>query len=374
MNNGLLLLIKKHTDSLIEQTKTKPQETLEFKMNKQMQTFSFNPPINLVEEGKWLMAVSLFDCTNSVYNNTNEKNSFSIIIPGHYQTEFAEKTIDELDKLLELKSLELHVAEVRKRGHKKMDDNEYKLSDFDTQKHKTIEEIKNANYNDLEDLVYRMQLIYDEIIDILDLKYIPTKRMGYSIEPNINNVVDLNKTLKNILPNNVKINVSIDERKYKTDLKINQTLIFTNKSFFYTILGFTQSHQGPLNDIEGFYQILPGSYKSDEPINITGIDKVHLKCNVVDGSTVNGVREPILYSFALDQPPGHKIYKEPKVKLFKKINKSVLSHITFYFEDDDYKPVDCNNEIVLFTCQLIKIKNTYTSNYMSILQLFLYLY
>ena len=105
MNNDLLLLLKKHTDTLIEQTKTKPQETLEFKMNKQMQTFSFNSPINLVEEGKWLMAVSLFDCTNSVYNITNENNSFSIFIPGHYQTEFAEKTIDELNKLLELKSL-----------------------------------------------------------------------------------------------------------------------------------------------------------------------------------------------------------------------------------------------------------------------------
>ena len=46
MNNELLRLIKKHTDTLIEQTKTKPQETLEFKMNKQTQTYSFNPPIN----------------------------------------------------------------------------------------------------------------------------------------------------------------------------------------------------------------------------------------------------------------------------------------------------------------------------------------
>ena len=108
-----------------------------------------------------------------------------------------------------------------------------------------------------------MQLTYDEIINILDLKYIPTKRMGYSIEPNIYNVVDINKTLKNILPNNIKVNVSIDERKYKTDLKINQTLIFTNKSFFYTILGFTQSHSFPLDDIDGFYQLIAGSYKSD---------------------------------------------------------------------------------------------------------------
>ena len=356
MNNELLLLIKKHTDTLIQQTKTKPQETLEFKMDKQMQTFSFNPSINLLEEDRWILAVSSFECTNSVFNITHENISFSIIIPGHYQTEFAEKTIDDLNKLLELKSLELHVEEVKKRGNIiKIGDDEYKLLDFDSQKYEIIEELKNNKYNDLEDLVYRMRLSYDEIMDILDLKYIPTKRMGYSVEPNIYNVVDLNNTLKNILPNNVKIDITIDERKYKTDLKINQTLIFTNKSFFYTILGFTQSHSYPLDDLEGFYQLIPGSYQSERPINITGIDKVHLKCDCIDGSIMNGTREPILFSFSLDQPPGHKIYKEPKVKLFKKINKSILSHITFYFEDDDYKPVDFNNEIVLFTCQLIKI-------------------
>ena len=127
MNNELLFLIKKHTDTLIEQTKTRPQETLEFKMTRSKQTFSFNPPLNLVEEGKWLMAVSSFECTNSVFNITNENNSFSIIILGNYETESAEKTIDELKELLELRSLELHVKEVRKRGNKiKIGDNEYK--------------------------------------------------------------------------------------------------------------------------------------------------------------------------------------------------------------------------------------------------------
>ena len=41
-----------------------------------------------------------------------------------------------------------------------------------------------------------MQLTYDEIIDVLNLKYIPTKRMGYSLKPNINNGVALNNTSK----------------------------------------------------------------------------------------------------------------------------------------------------------------------------------
>ena len=123
-------------------------------------------------------------------------------------------------------------------------------------------------------------------------------------------MVDLNYTLKN-LPD-VKISVTIDEKIYKTTLKTNQRVIFTNKSFFDTILGFIQSHSYHLDDKGGFYQLIAGSFKSDKPINITGIDKIHLNCNVVDGSIVNGVREPILYSFALDQPPDHKIYREPK--------------------------------------------------------------
>ena len=200
-----------------------------------------------------------------------------------------------------------------------------------------------------------MQLTYNEVIDILDLKYIPTKRTGYSLNPGIYEVVGLNNTLKYILPNNVKINVTIEDVRLKSNLKINQTLFFTEKSFFYTILGFTRSCSYPLDDIEGFYQLIAGSYKSDRPINITGIDKIHLKCDCIQGSIVNGIREPILYSFALSSPTGHKIYKESRVKLFIKINKSVLSHITFYIEDDDHKPVDFNNDIVSFTCQLIKI-------------------
>ena len=356
MNNELLLLIKKHTDTLIEQTKTNPQETLEFKMNKQMQSFSFNPPINLVEEDKWLLAVSSFECTNSVFNITDENNSFSIIIPGHYQNKTDEKTTNDLKKLLELKSLELHVEEVKKRGNKiKIGDVEYQLSDFDNQKNETIDELKNAKYNDLEDLVYRMRLSYDEIMDILDLNYITTKRTGYSLDPGIYKVDDLNNTLKYILPDVVKVNITIDDIRLKSNLKINQTLMFTEKSFFYTILGFTQSRSYPLDDIDGFYQWIAGSYKSDRPINITGSEKVHLKCDCIQGSIINGVRESILYSFALSSPPGHKIYKEPRVKLFKKINKSVLSHITFYFEDDDHKAVDFNGETISFTCQLIKI-------------------
>ena len=230
-----------------------------------------------------------------------------------------------------------------------------KSYDFDTQKNEILEKLKNGKHNDLEDLVNRMRLSYDEFLNILDLKYIPTKRTGDSLNPGIYEVVGLTNSLKHILPVNVKVNITIDDIRLGCDLKTNQTLIFTEKSFFYTNLGFTRSQYYPLDDIDGFYQLIAGSYKSNRPINITGIDKIHLKSDCIQSSIVNGVREPVLFSFGLSSPPGNKINKEPRIKLFKKINKSVLSHITFFFEDDDHKPVGFNVETISFTCQLNKI-------------------
>ena len=159
----------------------------------------------------------------------------------------------------------------------------------------------------------------------------------------------------------MKVSVTIVDVRLKSNSKINQTLFFTEKSPFCTIFGFTRSHSYPLGDIEEFYQLIAGSFKSDRPINVTGIDKIHLKCDCIQGSIVNGAREPILYSFAFSSPLGHKIYKEPSVKLFEKVNKSVLSHITFYSEDVDHNLVDFNDETIDFNRQLVKIQ--YSSLY-----------
>ena len=82
-------------------------------------------------------------------------------------------------------------------------------------KNEILEELKNVKYNDLEDLVYRMQLTRDEMIDVLDIKYIPTKRTGYSLNTGIYEVNDLNNTLKYILPDNVKVSVTIDDIRLK---------------------------------------------------------------------------------------------------------------------------------------------------------------
>ena len=161
-----------------------------------------------------------------------------------------------------------------------------------------------------------MQLTYNEIMDVLDTKYFPSARTGYTLPLGKYEMSDINKTLQYLLPDNVKANIAIDDVRLETSLIINRTLIFTEKSFFYKILGFTQSNSGLLGDVDGYIQIIPGKYKSIKCNNITPIDKVPLKCDCIQGSIVNGIREPILYSFALDKRPTQKTYKEPRIKLF----------------------------------------------------------
>ena len=83
--------------------------------------------------------------------------------------------------------------------------------------------------------------------------------------------------------------------------------------------------------------------------------KIHLKCDVIDGSVVNGLKQLILYSFVLDKLPGYKVFCEPKTIHYKKINKSVLITITFYKEDDNNQQVDFKQETLTFTLQMIKL-------------------
>ena len=148
--------------------------------------------------------MTFFEPTSSVFNTTDENNSFSITIPCHWNSNSAEKTIDEVNKLLELRSqndIELHVEQVRKKIKVTTD---YLLTSLDTFKNEILEYLKGVIYNDLEVRLYRFQLTYDEVSGILDVKYIPTKRAGYSLNPGIYEITDINKTLEYNLPNNVK--------------------------------------------------------------------------------------------------------------------------------------------------------------------------
>ena len=55
----------------------------------------------------------------------------------------------------------------------------------------------------------------------------------------------------------MKVNILFDDIRLKSKLTTIETIRFSKRSFFYVILGLTQSHSGPQGDIEGFVQLIP---------------------------------------------------------------------------------------------------------------------
>ena len=55
-----------------------------------------------------------------------------------------------------------------------------------------------------------------------------------------------------------------------------------------------------------------GVYTREKNLILSTINETHMNTDVIDGSIVNGFRQPIIYSFILDEPPGYKVFCNPE--------------------------------------------------------------
>ena len=74
----VLLTIAKANQEIVENTHFKPQETLESKMTKQKEYYSFDVSLHLDE--KWTMGVTSLEVYNTVYNVTEKNNKLEILL------------------------------------------------------------------------------------------------------------------------------------------------------------------------------------------------------------------------------------------------------------------------------------------------------
>ena len=103
---SLLLSIAKSNKKIVENTHSKPQETLDIKMTKQKEYFSFDVPLNLNE--KWMMGVTSLEVYNTVYNITNSNNKLEIVLNDQQldALEFDTGVVPKIKKLYETYDLE----------------------------------------------------------------------------------------------------------------------------------------------------------------------------------------------------------------------------------------------------------------------------
>ena len=328
----LLLSIAKSNQEIVENTHSKPQKTLEFKMNEQKESFSFDIPLDLPE--KWMMGVTSLEVYNTIYNITEKNNKIKFFKTEEMLKEykFATEFIPKIKHLYETSD----IKEIKKLI------NDVKIK-------KVV--FPNNYYDDLNKIIDQINQNIKDETNILDPDGIGSVSncFGIEIPPGAYELDDISNTIQqeliiscgSLLDSDLKINIKADTISMKSILTTSDPIYFNSE--LNKLLGFTKT------------DYTAGTHKSEKPVMITTTDKVHLKCDCVDGSIVNGIREQILFSFNLSAPPGYKIIKEPYIILYKQINKTRLDSIQFFLEDNNNNPVDFNGETLTFTIQIIKI-------------------
>ena len=350
----LLLSITKNCETLIKQTHRKAEETLEFKMIKPRETFHFKPTIQV--EDDWMIGLPDLEVYNSIFKITEENNKFELYkFPEEKSGGVTyEKVRDEIERDLDISDITaidlqddiigpIIFEEYREQVTKRMKDDKYM---------NILAGYISSVFQDFEGFLRtEVDLVEHDIKLVLDAYN--SSFVTNELDPGIYTFKDISEALFNILqseypgPSNV-IDIEFDDITMKTKLVVRDGIIairFDEKSFFSTILGFTQGW-----DYEHHNEDI-----SQKFVNLGSTNKIHLKCDCIDGSVVNGLRQPILYSFVLDKLPGYKVFSEPETIHYKKINKSVLNTITFYLENNDHREVDFKQETLTFTLQMIKI-------------------
>ena len=130
------------------------------------------------------------------------------------------------------------------------------------------------------------------------------------------------------------------------------TLRLDEKSFLYTLLGLLRFWNKKSTNARRVDS--PAVSTNQMILHLSTINKNHMKCDCIDGSFKNGLKQPILYNFNLDKPNGYKVFCQPETTQFKKVSKPVLNTRTFYLEDNENDEVNFNGETLTYTMQLVK--------------------
>ena len=85
--------------TLVEQTHSKPQKTLEFKFTQPMGTFQYKPSINLGLGSNWMIVITSLEVYNSNSQKIRKKNKFGLhtdLFDGISFTELKKEVEDKI--------------------------------------------------------------------------------------------------------------------------------------------------------------------------------------------------------------------------------------------------------------------------------------
>ena len=243
----LLLSITKNCETLIEQTHRKPEETLEVKKIKPIETFHFKPPLQV--KGDWMIGLTDLEVYNSIFNITEENIKFELYkFPDEKDGGITyEKVRDEIERDLDISDITaadlqddliapVIIEEYKEQVTKRMKNEQYM---------NIVAGYVSSVFQDFESyLRAEVDLIEDDTKLVLD-EY-NSSFITYELQPSLYTLKDISEALFNILqteypgPSNVIV-IEYDDITTKTKLDVGSGIVairFDEKSFFCNALGF----------------------------------------------------------------------------------------------------------------------------------------
>lgn len=114
-----------------------------------------------------------------------------------------------------------------------------------------------------------------------------------------------------------------------------------------------------LNELLGFPKIILEGAKEHIGTNIVkilSVNSILVNCSIIEGSYHNKSREPIIYSFFPNVPPGYKIVENPNNQVFLPVTLPVIESLHVWLTDQDQKILNTRGETI--TIRLV-LKSTF---------------
>ena len=293
---------------------------MEFKIIKPRETFHFKQPIQV--ECDWMIGLTDIEVYNSIFNITKENNKFQLYTDPLDSDFSFTKMKDKISELLDLSHITPEDLEHKTRGpdiikaYRELSIEESQTDGY----YFLLMNYTQSSFRDFEGYLRILTGLNEDDIQII-LKQYNSKLITCEISPGIYTFKDFSEVLPRgfekeleirgeIQPNTKydksdSIIIECDNNTMRTKLIVRyeiNALRFEEKSFFSTILGFP-----PYWDFKSHNE-----YVAEKITNLSIMDKILLKWDIIDGSVVNGLGQPILFSFVLDKLPGYKVFCEPK--------------------------------------------------------------
>ena len=130
-----------------------------------------------------------------------------------------------------------------------------------------------------------------------------------------------------------------NENTLKCNIRLNEHglyLYFDHERSMKQLLGFRDHvYLTSLGDHEGPYIV-----------KILKVNQIHVNCNIIEGSYLNGSKAPILYSFFPNVSPGYKVVETPNENIYLPVSQTYIESIRVWLTNQDGEPINLRDEVL----------------------------